>query len=557
MTGPALDNAQTTAESNPERHKQAEALSRDILSEFKPGDSAFKPGDHSQINDELKGLGFPDVQVGNGDHLQVQGKDVLNTKYENGNLAYDRPDSNGGLQHVTLNMSDHPGLETVQNDKGQIVQTSEVDAQGKQHTYDFSYDENGKLNSAKVNGREVLPSDAKDAKVEPSNGELSYTRSDGVRTAIAIDGVQTLTSPPDAQGRSSSVSIDGNKVTVTSSTNGKVEQSFEHTDVNPNSVKVDADGSVHMDLAVWSTVPGTEGDNSSYSRFGTETIGPDGKETQIINSEKGAVTVEREHSGGKVTKLEEDGISLLDDKGNPLPGLSTDPSSLAVRPPKPENDPQTGKLKSYWTSSGVQKELDENGKTKAYHTEDGFNFEHHNDAWYFHRDGGAYVKINEPKLKDDGTVEAREADGINVGRTHTLNGTAVEGSTLLGGIAKGFARNLGHELVDGNLKPLLWGAGLAQRGLQNAGIVGESEKPVDQQMRNIIDPIDENKSSLAENLAGQLGTKLGDAVPLGKIGRVIEGIQHAHQKVEEVKAIPHKVEKLEEMGEKAWHALFG
>lgn len=442
-----IDSPQTSAEKSPERQQQAAELSRDIQSGFKPGEQIFQAGDHSKVNGELKGFGFPEIQVAENSHLQDHGKEVQNAKYENGNLTYERTGPNGEKQHVTLNMSDHPGLETVQNDKGQVTQTSEADAQGKQHSTDFTYDANGKLTSAKTDGKDILPSDATDAKVDPKTGQLTYQK-DG--NTVVVDSTGTPAN--------NVLGDQGNKPDIQPA-HGDQPAQWTPLDGYPISLPADMDpatAKLEYNHLIYTNQAGNKVDVDSNGRETTTT--------------KDGTQITREHSAGKVTDYhsgDPNGPKCVNGVWSNLPGLSADQQLMNYKPGTVEVDPNTGKVKNYVTDSGVTVTLNDNGKAEKY-SSNGYSFELHHDkddgpngTWYYHQDGSDndYVKIDIPTLDEKGVVKTRENGGIDSGRDHELNsggqktgsGQYIWSQTFMSGLV----RNAGHAILDDNMNTAL------------------------------------------------------------------------------------------------------
>ena len=446
----ALDSPQTTAEKSPERQQQSAELSRDIQSQLKPGDKTFQAGDHSKLNSELKGFGFPDIQVCTDSHLQDHGNDAQNTKYENGNFTYERTAANGEKQHVTLNMSDHPGLETVQNDKGQLTQTNEADAQGKQHTTEFTYDANGKLTSAKTDGKDVLPSDATDAKVDPKTGQFTYQK-DGKNVLVDSTGTPATNVVGD-QGN------DSNKPDIQPA-HGDQPAQWTPLDGYPVSLPADMDqatAKLEYGHLIYTNKAGNKVDVDSNGRESTST--------------KDGTRITREHAAGKITDYhsnDPNGPKCENGIWSNLPGLSPVEQMNNYKPGIVEVDPSSGKVKSYVSDAGVTVALGDNGQTEKY-SSNGYSFELHqgnddgpNGTWYYHQDGSDhdYVKIDIPTLDEKGTVKTRENGGINSGREHELNsggqktgsGQYIWSQTFMSGLV----RNAGHALLDDNMNTAL------------------------------------------------------------------------------------------------------
>lgn len=466
-----------------------------------------------------------------------------------------------GPETVTLDMLTGQQVITAAGDGG-TTRTTTVPSDGKgsmtlvTEGQTAPGEPTGKVTSVELkdsNGRGTkneVPADAKDAGVDPETGDFHYTRADGVKVSFGANGSETMTTHNNETGKDTSVTIDGRGVTVATSRDGKVEQSFTHTDVNPDTVKMDNDGTVHMDRLVEGngehmvTVNG-----KSYDQVGTVTVAPNGQETTVINQpwshEGGQITIVRDHSGpdGKVTKFEAtttDGrtVNLLGKDGNPLPGLSTDGNKLAFHYPNIETYPD-GRIKSYDTNpsdghsvgdSGVKVELNENGEPTKYHSKGGFNFERQSDgSWVYYQEGEGHkrVSVGTPVVNADGTVTAKEKGGflgMQEGREHTLTGELQRtGGTAL----SGFIGNLGHNLIDDPLQAAAHTAGAAlgkATDILPSGSIKDSLQGASNGLQNydhtFIHPVDPDHASRQEMIGGALGSLTSLFVPgLGEIGK--------------------------------------
>lgn len=318
----------------------------------------------------------------------------------------------------------------------------------------------------------------------------------------------TQTTAPDANGQTISVTIKGHDVTVAASVNGKQLRSFEHTDVDPASVKLNPNGNVTMDRVTPAGVAGLDPslqgaiaiNGQEYYKIGTVSVAPNGQETTVLHNcnDAGDITVVRAQSGGDLQSAVQDVNGVKVDLTK-LSGVKLDGDSLHYHPPHVEVDAATAKVKSYYTADSVKVSLDDNGKPKAY-TAGGFTFEHHDDGWYYHQDsGGDFVKINEPQMHYDGTVSTAESGGWNDGRAHSLDGG---GQRTGGTVFSAAVGNFAHTMIDDNISaiPNLIGQRIGNHGLANWS-------------PNLVNAVDANNSSSAEQIGGAIGSIASLLVP--------------------------------------------
>ena len=481
----------------PERQQKAEELSRDIQSQFIPADNNFKPGDQTKLNNELHGLGFPEMQIGADGKLQEDGKNVDNLVFRNGNLEFTRTGEDGKIEHVTLNMSEQPGLEMITNSSGKPIQATELDEQGNKHTTNYTYDANGKLQAVETDGKKTeIPMGATNVEADPASGIVEY-RLGNSNVAVSrpdMQGRQTVvTSTNDRPPNPTGSETYSNKVSVQVMQDGKPVGEPVNSDNVSGTVTLNPDNSV--------TFPtNTKRSDDVSSVTGKTTIDASGQKTEVFNAPSGDVTMVHDASG-KLTKYEQNGVSLLGKDGNPLWGGSDKNGESTFYDPKASM--KDGEL-TYANAAGVTTTFDKDGNpiefkcqgsdphsnVKASDTNYTLKFNKEKNEWQFNQEGSdVWVHVDVPQMLPDGSVYTRQTTGFDQDK-EIVFGDQIDGVHQGAGFWTGLAK-----------------------GLVNGTIPG------------IVEDTDPGHASRSEVIGSFLGNLIGAADPYGKVGKGIKGFE--------------------------------
>lgn len=202
------------------------------------------------------------------------------------------------------------------------------------------------------------------------------------------------------KGQSTAFVRNGNEVQVTSSAADGSVNTFKHTDVDPNSAKLDQNTG---ELTMTRT-------GLAQGESGTVTIHPGGAETTSIKNAEGKVTtIDRTQAGGDITGFHSDAPAMAkvhceNGKWSGLPGTDgKDPQNVHVES-NGQITYEVGSKKMTMYENGVTKTVD--GNVTLYRDGDK-TLRNEGGKWFANKDGSSeYVTVSEPWMDNNGNLRA-------------------------------------------------------------------------------------------------------------------------------------------------------
>lgn len=443
-----------------------------------------------------------------GMSFDAQGNAVAFNKSDNG-ISVTTTTANGEVR-----TTDYTGVnrDTVNFDPDGSLN---MDLSETHRTGEYPFEESTQIGTLQIHpggGETIHLNEGNSTISRDASGKVTQYEGDSNGQHVSYDGT-TWTGLPgevstDANGNPVAVQKDanGDVLVTTISPTGEI-QSFNHNDVNADSVKTNPDGSVSMDRV-----------DANNNKIGTVTIAPGGQET--THFDEGNTTIVRDQANGNITKYESDAngkhVSFDGTTWSGLPGRTAVNTTMSA---DVQIDSNTGEISSYNTNDGVKVSLNGEGEPVKYENtantggDNQFSFEYHesDNAWYYHQTNGDYVHIDIPTVNDDGTISSKENGGINSGRDHKIEGAGQESSS--GNFFSATLRNVAYSYIDSNVAaiPNIIGDLTGNEGLANW-------------TPGWFTPVDPENATPAERAGGLFGSTIGLFSPgkVSKIGDVVD-----------------------------------